>query len=107
LPLGRSRPKARGKPIDRHRLSGYGRAMTTRCQISILIITLLFGGRSVLAKDPTGQYVWPLEGKTNLSSGFCDYRQQHYHGGIDISTDGREGIPVRAADSGHVMRIST
>lgn len=72
-----------------------------------MIITLLFAGCSAWAKDPDGRYVWPLEGKTNISSGFCDYRQQHYHGGIDISTDGREGIPVRAADSGHVMRIST
>lgn len=81
--------------------------MKTHCQILIMIITLLFGGRSTLAKDPDGRYVWPLEGQTNISSGFCDYRQQHYHGGIDISTDGREGFSVRAADSGHVMRIST
>ena len=59
------------------------------------------------AADLDGRYVWPLENHTTLSSGFCDYRTNHYHGGIDLSTDGREGIPVRAADSGWVMRVST
>lgn len=81
--------------------------MKANCRISIMIVTLLCGGRSVFAKDPASRYVWPLEGKTNISSGFCDYRQQHYHGGIDISTGGKEGLPVRAPDSGHVMRITT
>ena len=81
--------------------------MKVYCRISVLVIVLLCGGRSAWAKDPSGRYVWPLKGMTNVSSGFCDYRHQHYHGGIDISTDARKGIPVRAADSGYVMRVST
>jgi hypothetical protein len=51
--------------------------------------------------------MWPLEGKTNVSAGFGDYRTRHFHGGIDISTGGQEGFPVRAADSGWVLRVST
>jgi len=54
-----------------------------------------------------GPYMWPLEGKTNISAGFCDYRTRHFHGGIDISTGGQEGFPVRAADSGWVLRVAT
>ncbi|MBI5866966.1 MAG: M23 family metallopeptidase [candidate division Zixibacteria bacterium] len=54
-----------------------------------------------------GRYMWPLEGKTNISAGFGDYRTRHFHGGIDISTGGQEGFPVRAADSGWVMRVAT
>lgn len=53
------------------------------------------------------QYVWPLEESKNLTSGFCDHRAAHYHGGIDISTGGIEGLKVHAADSGFVYRIST
>lgn len=51
--------------------------------------------------------MWPISGYTNLSAGFCDFRTRHYHGGIDLSTNGQEGLPVRAADSGWVMRVST
>lgn len=59
------------------------------------------------AQDPPGRYVWPLDGYYDVSSGFCDYRGRHHHGGIDLSTGGREGIPVRAADSGWIERVST
>lgn len=59
------------------------------------------------AQDVPGRYVWPISGYTNLSAGFCDFRTRHYHGGIDLSTNGQEGLPVRAADSGWVMRVST
>ncbi len=57
--------------------------------------------------DVPGPYVWPLAGQTNISAGFADYRTRHFHGGIDISTGGKEGLPVRAADSGWVLRVST
>ena len=81
--------------------------MKTNRAILVLMTALVSAGGIVWAADPAGRYIWPLEGKPIVTSGFCDYRHQHYHGGIDISTDGREGIPVRAADSGWVMRIST
>ncbi len=56
------------------------------------------------AADP---YLWPLENSKDISSGFCAYRDAHYHGGIDLSTGGVEGMEVRAADSGYVFRVST
>lgn len=52
-------------------------------------------------------YVWPLEESQNVSSGFCAYRDAHYHSGIDLSTGGVEGLAVRAADAGYVLRVST
>lgn len=73
--------------------------------VGILLITM--GAPNAGGADLDGRYIWPLDNHTTLSSGFCDYRPNHYHGGVDLSTDGREGIPVRAADSGWVMRITT
>jgi len=61
---------------------------------------------SICAQEVLGQYVWPIQGHTNLSAGFCDFRTRHYHGGIDLSTNGQEGFSVRAADSGWVGRVS-
>ena len=66
--------------------------------MSFLGLALPWG--TVSAQSVPGRYVWPIDGLTNLSAGFCDFRTRHYHGGIDISTNGQEGFPVRAADSG-------
>lgn len=73
--------------------------------MSVFGLASLFG--TAHSQDVPGQYVWPISGYTNLSAGFCDFRTRHYHGGIDISTNGQEGLPIRAADSGWVMRVST
>jgi hypothetical protein len=68
---------------------------------------LLLMGQPAEAQDVPGRYVWPLHGYTNISAGFGDYRTRHYHGGIDISTGGQEGLEVHAADAGWVLRVST
>ncbi|MEK6649825.1 MAG: M23 family metallopeptidase [Bacteroidota bacterium] len=55
-----------------------------------------------------GEYRWPLQGPLATTSVFGDYRSTHFHGGIDVSTQGREGVPVRAMRDGWVslVRIS-
>lgn len=77
-------------------------------RLPIIVLALsgaLLAGPS-FAQEVPGQYVWPIEGYVNLSAGFCDFRTRHYHGGIDLSTGGQEGLPIRAADSGWVSRVS-
>jgi hypothetical protein len=75
-------------------------------RLFILSVMVLATGASVWAGDVPGRYVWPIANYTNLSAGFCDFRTRHYHGGIDVSTNGQEGLEVRAADSGWVERVS-
>lgn len=75
--------------------------------IACAVLTLVAVGVSLLV--PAGArserpYVWPLENRRCLTSLFGDYRPGHFHAGIDVSTGGREGLPVRAADSGWVCR---
>lgn len=57
--------------------------------------------------SPSGDtYLFPTNASHQITSGFADYRSSHFHGGIDISTNGKIGYPVFAAKSGYVYRIS-
>ncbi|HCQ16575.1 MAG TPA: M23 family peptidase, partial [Cryomorphaceae bacterium] len=47
----------------------------------------------------------PLDIPLYLSGTFGELRTNHFHSGIDIKTNGREGQPVKAAASGVVYRI--
>lgn len=49
--------------------------------------------------------MWPVDISIHLSSSFGEYRDGHLHAGIDIRSFGREGIPCRAVDNGHVSRL--
>ncbi len=50
-------------------------------------------------------YLWPLHGERFLSSNFSEYRDGHYHAGIDLRTFGRIGLPCLAVGDGSVNRI--
>jgi hypothetical protein len=41
-----------------------------------------------------------------LTGSFGELRGTHFHGGIDIRTNGQTGLPLFSADDGHVARIS-
>ncbi len=60
--------------------------------------------------SPDGQggesYLFPTDASHRINSGFADYRASHFHGGMDISTNGKIGYPVYAAKSGYVYRVS-
>jgi len=47
----------------------------------------------------------PLAIPLSLSGTFGELRSNHFHSGIDIRTDGRQGIPVLATADGHISRI--
>jgi hypothetical protein len=47
----------------------------------------------------------PLAAPAVLTSSFGEYRSGHYHGGLDYSTGGAEGLPVRAPADGWVYRL--
>ena len=50
-------------------------------------------------------YLWPLHGERLLSSSFSEYRDGHYHAGIDLRTSGRIGLPCLAVGDGAVYRL--
>lgn len=60
---------------------------------------------------PKGYFIFPIQpGQTNhLSGSLGDLRAGHFHGGLDIKTEQREGLDVYAAADGYIseIRIST
>ncbi|MCX5752059.1 MAG: hypothetical protein NTW97_00275, partial [Candidatus Krumholzibacteria bacterium] len=48
---------------------------------------------------------WPLNEPRKLSSSFGEYRDGHYHAGIDLRTFGRIGLPCLAPDSCEAVRL--
>src|SRR5439155_3452648 len=59
------------------------------------------GGRRAVR----GSLLWPLEIPGVLLSTFAEYRYDHLHAGVDISTRGGTGYKVRAAESGSIYRL--
>jgi len=49
--------------------------------------------------------LWPVEVAPTIVSTFGEYRYDHLHAGVDISTGGVTGRPVRAAADGVVYRL--
>lgn len=47
----------------------------------------------------------PLDIPLLLSGNFMELRSDHFHSGLDIKTNGVEGLPVRAVKDGYVARI--
>ncbi|OYU96805.1 MAG: hypothetical protein CFE21_00520 [Bacteroidetes bacterium B1(2017)] len=48
---------------------------------------------------------YPLDSLPNLVSPFGGLRDNHFHSGIDLRTNGHEGLPVYAAADGVISRI--
>lgn len=47
----------------------------------------------------------PLDIPLKLSGTFGEFRPSHFHAGIDIKTQGQEGLKVSAVDAGSIRRI--
>jgi len=50
-------------------------------------------------------YIWPTDASRRITSSFAEYRTSHFHGGIDISTNGVKGYKVFAVSSGYVYKV--
>ena len=51
------------------------------------------------------QVAMPLNTKPLLAGNFAELRPNHFHGGIDLKTENREGLQVLAVEDGYVSRI--
>ncbi len=73
-----------------------------------ILITLLFCGAFAYGQDniPTDYFSNPLDINLILSGNFGEMRANHFHSGLDLKTDQREGLPVFAPADGYVSRIN-
>ncbi len=62
----------------------------------------LLGDLSAEASTPL---LWPTSAGTCLTSTFGEFREAHFHSGVDVSTSGKIGFPVYAVAGGEIARV--
>ncbi len=50
-------------------------------------------------------YIWPTDASRKITSSFAEYRSAHFHGGIDISTNGTVGHRIFSVQDGYLFRV--
>jgi murein DD-endopeptidase MepM/ murein hydrolase activator NlpD len=75
----------------------------------VVAILAFFTTSSAFAQyaPKAGEFLFPIKpGERNyLSGSMGEIRSNHFHGGLDIKTDQREGLPVYAAADGYISRV--
>lgn len=72
------------------------------CGLAATVLGGMWCETAVLAQDTLHS---PLPIPLKFSGNFGEIRTGHFHTGLDIRTEGREGIPVLAAQDGRVSRV--
>ncbi len=68
---------------------------------------VLFCFYFVLSSSAFSQFIFPVDANQNLSSNYGEFREDHFHMGIDIKTNGMEGYKVYAIEDGFISRMVT
>ncbi|MBM3914474.1 MAG: M23 family metallopeptidase [Sphingomonadales bacterium] len=71
----------------------------------ITCCTLFLGTGAQLPRYPQGYFINPMSVPMELTANFGELRNNHWHMGLDIRTNARENLPVRAAAAGHISFI--
>ena len=71
----------------------------------ILVFIVLFSNLIFSQEKNTKKLESPIDFPILLSGNFGELRSSGFHSGIDIKTKGKEGIDIRAIDSGYVSRV--
>ncbi len=78
--------------------------MTT---LSTKRVYLLIGMVAAVASTCLAKKDWPLRQDIDLSSGFGDYRPDHFHFGVDLRTGGTVGRSLFSPVDGYIARVRT
>jgi len=73
--------------------------------LSVILKSLLILMLFVVSLTYGSECCWPVKGEIDLSDNFCSFRPGHFHGGIDIRTDRKEGRKIYSPVDGYVWRI--
>ena len=68
-------------------------------------LTFLFCLSATLAQGQKWTCSSPLDITLELAGSFAEIRSNHFHSGMDLRTEQREGLPVYCAADGYVSRI--
>ncbi|MCD6012197.1 MAG: family metallopeptidase [Flavipsychrobacter sp.] len=83
-------------------------AKNTGIKKALLVGSLMLTLQVVAQQNyPQDYFRNPLDIPILLAGNFGECRPGHFHSGLDIKTQGRENMPVRAAAEGYISRIKT
>ncbi|MBZ0272761.1 M23 family metallopeptidase [bacterium] len=60
---------------------------------------------ALAAPSHAGDFLYPMKLRPIVTGTFGEYRLNHPHGGVDLGTEGREGVPVVAAKAGRIVQM--
>lgn len=77
---------------------------------SILIANLCFFNSQLYAEETNPSrseegYAWPVQGIRAITGTFGEYRNTHFHMGMDFSTGGKRGIPILSVSDGKIIKV--
>jgi len=75
--------------------------------IFLSLIFLNIQAQKTQLNYPKGYFLFPINPhqQNYLAGGMGDLRADHFHAGIDIKTQGREGLPVHATGDGYISEV--
>ncbi|MCW3804634.1 M23 family metallopeptidase [Plebeiibacterium marinum] len=76
-----------------------------RLLLYISILTILLPDNIQGQKLINNDFSFPLDITPSVSGSFAELRTNHFHSGIDLSTNGKTGLPVKCMMDGIVSRI--
>lgn len=76
-----------------------------RLLIFLSVFTFYFSLELSAQKIEKGYFRSPVDFPIGISGSFCELRNNHFHMGIDIKTQGKEGKNIYAVADGYVSRI--
>lgn len=78
--------------------------MLKKRNVLVILMSLLVGFTNAQTGF-VGKYCSPFDFPLLLSASFAELRPNHFHGGLDIKTNQKEGFPIHCIDDGYVARI--
>jgi hypothetical protein len=79
--------------------------MTFNNLINKLLVALLFSVSSSFAQAQKWNCASPLDIPLHLAGSFAEIRSNHFHAGLDLRTNEKEGLSVYAAGDGYISRV--
>lgn len=74
--------------------------------LPLLLLSLsAFAHPATTSNYPKNYFGSPIDAPLVLAGNFGELRPNHFHAGIDITTNGKEGVAIFAAADGYVSRI--
>lgn len=78
------------------------RIRRTAAAVCALLVPLAL---KAMSPAPVRSLLWPIDRPQRITGTFCEPRGSRFHLGIDVSTAGKKGFAVYAADDGYISTV--